>query len=99
MVTMWAVWSLCSLVCSQCGRLCDQCGRSVATLVSVVTVWSLRGHCGHSVVSRRLRTAGVRGLQGVVRKTVTDDLQVNIWEKTHMDKIVPSLLYNMQVNR
>ena len=23
-------------------------------------------------------------------------LQVNIWEKTHMDKIIPSLLYNMQ---
>ncbi|KAK2183320.1 hypothetical protein NP493_315g01029 [Ridgeia piscesae] len=48
-------------------------------------------------VRARLRTAGVRGLQGVVRKTVSDDLQVNIWEKTHMDKIVPSLLYNMQV--
>ena len=43
----------------------------------------------------RLRVSGLRGLQGVVRKTVSDDLQVNIWEKTHMDKIVPSLLYNM----
>lgn len=36
-------------------------------------------------------------LQGVVRKTVSDDLVENIWEATHMDKIVPSLLYNMQV--
>ncbi|KAK3580943.1 hypothetical protein CHS0354_006968 [Potamilus streckersoni] len=43
----------------------------------------------------RIRTAGLKGLQGVVRKTVSDDLQVNIWEPIHMDKIVPSLLYNM----
>ncbi|XP_070556875.1 protein EFR3 homolog B-like isoform X2 [Ptychodera flava] len=43
----------------------------------------------------RLRLSGLRGLQGVVRKTVTDDLQVNIWEQQHMDKIVPSLLFNM----
>lgn len=35
-------------------------------------------------------------LQGVVRKTVSDDLVENIWEPVHMDKIVPSLLYNMQ---
>ncbi|GFS23134.1 protein EFR3 homolog B [Elysia marginata] len=44
----------------------------------------------------KLRQAGLRGLQGVVRKTISDDLQVNIWEAIHMDKIVPSLLYNMQ---
>lgn len=35
--------------------------------------------------------------QGVVRKTVSDDLVENIWEAQHMEKIVPSLLYNMQV--
>ena len=35
-------------------------------------------------------------LQGVVRKTLSDDLVENIWEPVHMDKIVPSLLYNMQ---
>ncbi|XP_059138693.1 protein EFR3 homolog B-like isoform X3 [Physella acuta] len=45
---------------------------------------------------RKLRQAGLKGLQGVVRKTISDDLQVNIWEAVHMDKIVPSLLYNMQ---
>ena len=50
-------------------------------------------------VYSRIRTAGLRGLQGVVRKTVSDDLQVNIWEPVHMDKIVPSLLYNMQEDR
>ncbi|XP_060082067.1 protein EFR3 homolog B-like [Ylistrum balloti] len=43
----------------------------------------------------RIQSAGLRGLQGVVRKTASDDLQVNIWEDVHMDKIVPSLLYNM----
>ena len=43
----------------------------------------------------RIRLAGLKGLQGVVRKTVSDDLQVNIWDKMHMDKIVPSFLFNM----
>lgn len=45
---------------------------------------------------RQLRTAGLNGLKGVIRKTVSDDLQANIWDENHMDKIVPSLLYNMQ---
>lgn len=44
----------------------------------------------------KIRLAGIRGLQAVVRKTVSDDLVENIWEPTHMDKIVPSLLFNMQ---
>ncbi|XP_076462171.1 protein EFR3 homolog B-like isoform X2 [Babylonia areolata] len=47
----------------------------------------------------KIRSAGLRGIQGVVRKTISDDLQVNIWEAVHMDKIVPSLLYNMQDSR
>ncbi|KAK6622564.1 hypothetical protein RUM44_002376 [Polyplax serrata] len=46
-----------------------------------------------------IRLAGIKGLQGVVRKTVSDDLAENIWESVHMDKIVPSLLYNMQNSR
>lgn len=45
---------------------------------------------------RQLRIAGLNGLKGVIRKTVSDDLQAIIWDETHMDKIVPSLLYNMQ---
>ncbi|KPJ00758.1 Protein EFR3-like cmp44E [Papilio xuthus] len=45
----------------------------------------------------KIRLAGIQGLQGVIRKTVSDDLVENIWEAQHMDKIVPSLLYNMQV--
>lgn len=46
--------------------------------------------------SARIRIAGIRGIQGVVRKTVNDELRATIWEPQHMDKIVPSLLYNMQ---
>lgn len=44
----------------------------------------------------KIRLSGIKGLQGVVRKTVNDELQANIWEPQHMDKIVPSLLYNLQ---
>ena len=44
----------------------------------------------------KIRMAGLRGLQGVVRKTVSDDLQVNIWDKSHMGKIIPSLLFNLE---
>ncbi|KAF4526748.1 hypothetical protein B566_EDAN015095 [Ephemera danica] len=47
-------------------------------------------------LQNKIRLAGIKGLQGVVRKTVSDDLVENIWEPVHMDKIVPSLLYNMQ---
>uniref|UniRef100_A0A0P6F9L1 Protein EFR3 homolog A n=1 Tax=Daphnia magna TaxID=35525 RepID=A0A0P6F9L1_9CRUS len=55
-------------------------------------------HSNHPEVDvlNSLRLAGLRGIQGVVRKTVSDDLVENIWEPVHMDKIVPSLLYNMQ---
>lgn len=45
----------------------------------------------------KLRVAGLNGLKGVIRKTASDDLQVDLWEKDHMGKIVPSLLFNMQV--
>lgn len=37
----------------------------------------------------------MQGLQGIIRKTVNDDLQVNIWEDPIMNKIIPSLLFNM----
>uniref|UniRef100_A0AAV2KBN8 Protein EFR3 homolog B n=1 Tax=Knipowitschia caucasica TaxID=637954 RepID=A0AAV2KBN8_KNICA len=46
-------------------------------------------------VRTNIRMAGIRGLQGVVRKTVNDELQANIWDPQHMDKIVPSLLFNL----
>ena len=47
-------------------------------------------------IRRRLRVAGLNGIKGVIRKTVSDDLQVDIWDNDHMGKIIPSLLYNMQ---
>ncbi|XP_044264219.1 protein EFR3 homolog cmp44E isoform X1 [Tribolium madens] len=50
----------------------------------------------HSSEGDQIRIAGIKGLQAVVRKTVSDDLVENIWEPVHMDKIVPSLLFNMQ---
>lgn len=50
----------------------------------------------HSTFPCRIRMSGIKGLQGVVRKTVNDELQANIWDPQHMDKIVPSLLFNLQ---
>lgn len=63
-----------------------------------VSKFSAMCHNNHSNTKTRLliRVNGVGGLQGVIRKTVSDELQVNIWDKQHMDKIVPSLLINMQ---
>ncbi|XP_008160585.3 protein EFR3 homolog B isoform X1 [Eptesicus fuscus] len=47
-------------------------------------------------IKTKIRMSGIKGLQGVVRKTVNDELQANIWDPQHMDKIVPSLLFNLQ---
>ncbi|XP_027527767.1 protein EFR3 homolog B-like, partial [Neopelma chrysocephalum] len=47
-------------------------------------------------IRSKIRMSGIKGLQGVVRKTVNDELQANIWDPQHMDKIVPSLLFNLQ---
>uniref|UniRef100_A0A8C3IFJ7 Protein EFR3 homolog B n=1 Tax=Chrysemys picta bellii TaxID=8478 RepID=A0A8C3IFJ7_CHRPI len=55
-------------------------------------------HSSHDELEIRtkIRMSGIKGLQGVVRKTVNDELQANIWDPQHMDKIVPSLLFNLQ---
>ena len=42
-----------------------------------------------------MRLSGLQGLSGVIRKTVNEDLAENIWDARHMEKIVPSLLYNI----
>lgn len=57
-------------------------------------------HSDHndSEKKRQIRCAGLSGLLGVIRKTVNEDLAENIWESKHMDKIVPSLLYNMDAD-
>lgn len=44
----------------------------------------------------KLSTAGIQGLHGIIRKTASDDLQINIWASHFMNKIIPSLLFNMQ---
>ncbi|CAK9832725.1 Protein EFR3 homolog cmp44E [Anthophora retusa] len=66
-----------------------------------VSKYSAMCHSNHndSTIRKQIRLAGIQGLQGVVRKTLSDDLVENIWEPVHMDKIVPSLLYNMQNSR
>lgn len=54
------------------------------------------GSFDNAELRSNIRMAGIKGLQGVIRKTVSDDLVENIWERQHMEKIVPSLLFNMQ---
>lgn len=63
-----------------------------------ISKFSSMCHGNHENVELRdsIRVAGIKGLQGVIRKTVSDDLVENIWDKHHMEKIVPSLLFNMQ---
>lgn len=57
------------------------------------------GSVDDSELLNNIRMAGIKGLQGVIRKTVSDDLVENIWERQHMEKIVPSLLFNMQTGK
>ncbi|XP_060923161.1 protein EFR3 homolog B-like [Limanda limanda] len=63
-----------------------------------VSRFSQMCHSQHEDAATRseIRVSGIRGLQGVVRKTVDDELQVNIWEPRHMEQIVPALLVNLQ---
>uniref|UniRef100_A0A8B9LEH0 EFR3 homolog Bb (S. cerevisiae) n=1 Tax=Astyanax mexicanus TaxID=7994 RepID=A0A8B9LEH0_ASTMX len=62
--------------------ICSKCNFNAGNFLSTESFW--------------IRMAGIKGLQGVVRKTVNDELQANIWDPQHMDKIVPSLLFNLQ---
>nr|XP_015210343.1 PREDICTED: protein EFR3 homolog A isoform X2 [Lepisosteus oculatus]XP_015210344.1 PREDICTED: protein EFR3 homolog A isoform X2 [Lepisosteus oculatus] len=63
-----------------------------------VSQFSAMCHSTHEDPETRtkIRVAGIKGLQGVVRKTVNDELQAIIWEPQHMDKLIPSMLFNMQ---
>lgn len=63
-----------------------------------VSQFSAMCHSTHDDPDTRtkIRIAGIKGLQGVVRKTVNDELQAIIWEPQHMDKLIPSMLFNMQ---
>lgn len=46
--------------------------------------------------AKAIRCAGLKGLRGVLWKSATDPLQASIWEKQHMDKIIPSILFNLE---
>merc|ERR1719391_698486 len=48
-------------------------------------------------ITTRIRVSGLKGIGGVVKKIVNDELAENIWNQHHMDKIIPSLLYNIQI--
>ena len=50
----------------------------------------------NSEENKKVRMAGLSGLQGIFRKTASDDLQVNIWDKAFMGKIIPSLLHVLE---
>ncbi|CAF0935787.1 unnamed protein product [Didymodactylos carnosus] len=43
----------------------------------------------------KFRCLGLRGHHALIRKTANDELQNDVWR--HMDKIVPSIIYNMNV--
>lgn len=43
----------------------------------------------------RFRCLGLRGHHALIRKTANDELQNDVWK--HMDKIVPSIVFNMEV--
>lgn len=46
---------------------------------------------------RAQRFNGLRGLRGVIFKSVGVDLQAtSIWEPQHMNKIIPSILFNLE---
>ncbi|XP_065582502.1 protein EFR3 homolog cmp44E-like [Artemia franciscana] len=47
-------------------------------------------------VRTRLRLAGLKGIQGVIRKTCSEELADSIWIEDRMNLIMPSLLFNMQ---
>ncbi|KAM3719448.1 Protein EFR3 [Dirofilaria immitis] len=53
-------------------------------------------HANNSKTSKDARYAGLRGLRGVMWKSTTDPLQTSIWEKQCMEKIIPSILFNLQ---
>ena len=44
---------------------------------------------------RSFRCLGLRGHHALIKKTANDELQTDVWK--HMDKIVPSIVFNMEV--
>ncbi|KAF7629984.1 hypothetical protein Mgra_00009013 [Meloidogyne graminicola] len=61
-----------------------------------ISKFSSMCHANRGDYIRSQRFNGLRGLRGVIWKSASDDLQANIWEKQHMNKIIPSILFNFQ---
>ncbi|CAK5007022.1 unnamed protein product [Meloidogyne enterolobii] len=61
-----------------------------------ISKFSSMCHANRGAYVRSQRFNGLRGLRGVIWKSASDDLQANIWEKQHMNKIIPSILFNFQ---
>lgn len=72
--------------------------RSYDFFISRFATMCMSSHNDVEGIRKRLRISGLEGLLGVIRKTVNEDLAENIWEAKHMDKIVASLLFNLNVN-
>jgi hypothetical protein len=72
--------------------------RSYDFFISRFTQMCLSSHSDVEGTRKRLRISGLEGLLGVIRKTVNEDLAENIWEAKHMDKIIASLLFNLDIN-
>uniref|UniRef100_A0AC34QGC3 EFR3-like protein n=1 Tax=Panagrolaimus sp. JU765 TaxID=591449 RepID=A0AC34QGC3_9BILA len=64
-----------------------------------ISKFSSMCHASRGDQTKIQRFNGLRGLRGVIWKSVADDLQASIWEKQHMDKIVPSILFNLRDDR
>ncbi|VEL26742.1 unnamed protein product [Protopolystoma xenopodis] len=66
----------------------------------LVDHFSKMSHCSlpERELSNRIRVSGIIGIQGVIRKTARDQLQIDILQSSSMDKIIPSLLFNIHEN-
>ncbi|CAF0745213.1 unnamed protein product [Didymodactylos carnosus] len=52
-------------------------------------------HNNNDKTRTKFRCLGLRGHHALILKTANDELQTDVWK--HMDKIVPSIIYNMDV--
>uniref|UniRef100_A0A1I7SWP5 Importin-11 n=2 Tax=Bursaphelenchus xylophilus TaxID=6326 RepID=A0A1I7SWP5_BURXY len=61
-----------------------------------ISKFSAMCHASRGDRLKQQRYNGLRGLRGVIWKSVADELQTSIWEKQHLTKVIPSILFNMQ---
>ncbi|KAI6183672.1 hypothetical protein M3Y97_00514100 [Aphelenchoides bicaudatus] len=61
-----------------------------------ISKFSSMCYAQHGGQIKNQRYNGLRGIRGIIWKSASEDIQASIWEKHHMHKIVPSILYNFQ---